>query len=146
MKAMKQRGLGLIALSILIALSATPQTPVNHKHRVVFEMNVPGPDNWNQLLGNMENIRKAFAPEEVQIEVVCLGRGLDLLLKTNSAYEERLKKASEDKIVLAACRNSMRARHVTAEDLFPFATTVDAGVAELVRKQEAGWSYLKAGE
>ena len=29
------------------------------------------------------------------------------------------------------------------EDLFPFASTVDSGVAELVRKQEAGWAYIK---
>jgi hypothetical protein len=34
-------------------------------------------------------------------------------------------------------------RNITAEDLFPFASTVDSGVAELVRKQEAGWAYVK---
>jgi intracellular sulfur oxidation DsrE/DsrF family protein len=27
----------------------------------------------------------------------------------------------------------------------PFAITVDSGVAEVVRKQEAGWSYIKSG-
>jgi len=37
----------------------------------------------------------------------------------------------------------MRDRNLTDEDLFPFASTVDSGVAELVRKQEAGWAYVK---
>ena len=37
-------------------------------------------------------------------------------------------------------------RKVTTEDLFPFASQVDSGVAELIRKQEAGWSYIRAGE
>jgi len=30
-------------------------------------------------------------------------------------------------------------------DLFPFASQVDSGVAELVRKQEAGWSISISG-
>jgi intracellular sulfur oxidation DsrE/DsrF family protein len=40
----------------------------------------------------------------------------------------------------------MRALKVTTEDLFPFAAQVDSGVAELVRKQEAGYAYIKGGE
>ena len=30
-------------------------------------------------------------------------------------------------------------------DLSPFAATVDSGVAEVVRKQETGWSYVRSG-
>jgi intracellular sulfur oxidation DsrE/DsrF family protein len=36
----------------------------------------------------------------------------------------------------------MRLMNVKTEDLFPFAAQVDAGVAELARKQEAGWAYI----
>ncbi len=39
----------------------------------------------------------------------------------------------------------MRHRNVQKSDLFDFVVTVDSGVAEVVRKQEAGWSYLKGG-
>jgi intracellular sulfur oxidation DsrE/DsrF family protein len=31
---------------------------------------------------------------------------------------------------------------VKTEDLFPFASQVDSGAAELARKQEAGWAYI----
>jgi intracellular sulfur oxidation DsrE/DsrF family protein len=48
-------------------------------------------------------------------------------------------------VTFAACENTMRRMNVTREMLLPFAVTVDAGVAELVRKQEAGWAYIKAG-
>jgi uncharacterized protein len=68
------------------------------------------------------------------------------LLKKSTEYAQRLKEASDKGVVLAACQNSMRAAKVTTEDLFPFAAQVDSGVAELVRKQEAGWSYIKGGE
>jgi intracellular sulfur oxidation DsrE/DsrF family protein len=39
----------------------------------------------------------------------------------------------------------MRKQNLTKEQLLPFAVTVDSGVAEVVRKQEAGWAYLKGG-
>ncbi len=136
----------LIALTLLLALAAIPETPESHQHRVVFEMNSPGPAAWEQALNNIENMQKALAPEPVQIEVVCFGKGLDLLLKTDTAYEEHLKKLVAGGVSVVACQNSMRRRNVTAADLLPFAGQVDSGVAEVVRKQELGWSYLKSGE
>jgi intracellular sulfur oxidation DsrE/DsrF family protein len=39
----------------------------------------------------------------------------------------------------------MRRKNVSRGELLPFATTVDSGVAEVVRKQEQGWSYVKSG-
>jgi hypothetical protein len=121
------------------------QTATPAKHRVVFQMNMPS-ESWNQLLGNVGNIQKSFGADNVQIEVVFYGKGLTALLKTNKEYEERLKKLAADGVVLGACQNSMRLMKVTGDDIFPFSTQVDSGVAELVRKQEAGWTYIRAGE
>ena len=116
------------------------------KHKVVFELNAPAPSGWDQLFHNMDNILTVFGGDGVQVEAVFFGRGLTMLLKKNTGYEQRLKEAFDKGIVLAACQNSMRAMRVTTEDLFPFAAQVDSGVAELVRKQEAGWAYIKGGE
>ena len=68
-----------------------------------------------------------------------------MLLLTNAGQAERLQKLSARGIVFAACENTMPKKNVTRTDLLPFATTVDFGVAEVVRKQEAGWSYVKSG-
>ena len=135
----------LAALAIFagaIAMHAQQSAP---KHRVVFQMNMPS-ESWTQLLGNVGNIQKAFGAEGVQIEIVFYGKGLTALLKTNKDYEERLKKLAEQGVILGACQNSMRLQKVTSADIFPFSTEVDSGVAELVRKQEAGWTYIRAGE
>lgn len=149
---MKIRMIPLIAVFSLGAVfagaqqnSAQSAAQKPAKHRVVFQMNMPA-ESWNQLLGNVGNIQKAFGAEGVQIEVVFYGKGLTALLKTNKDYEERLKKLAADGVVLGACQNSMRIQHVTSADIFPFSTEVDSGVAELVRKQEAGWTYIRAGE
>ncbi|HSR09398.1 MAG TPA: DsrE family protein [Bryobacteraceae bacterium] len=130
-----------------IAGTALAQTAAPAKHKVVLQMNVADNDSWNQLLGNVGNVQTAFKNDGgVQIEVVFYGKGLSALLRTNTAFEERLKKAAADGVILAACQNSMRLRKVTSQDIFPFSTEVDSGVAELVRKQEAGFSYIRAGE
>ena len=70
------------------------------------------------------------------------GRGLNMLRKTNAAYEERLKQLADSGVKLSACQNAMRALNIKTEDLFPFASQVDSGVAEIARKQEAGWAYI----
>ncbi len=131
------------SLTTALVVHAQQSTPA--KHKVVFQMNMPS-ESWNQLLGNVGNIQKAFGAEGVQIEVVFYGKGLTALLKTNTVYEERLKKLADAGVVLGACQNSMRLMKVTGDDIFPFSTQVDSGVAELVRKQEAGWTYIRAGE
>jgi intracellular sulfur oxidation DsrE/DsrF family protein len=135
-----------LATAALPAMSQTPETAPKPKHKVVFELNAQAPSGWDQLFHNVDNILKIFGPEGVQVEVVFFGKGLRMLLKTNAEYAERLKTAADKGVTLAACQNSMRAAKITTEDLFPFAAQVDSGVAELVRKQEAGWSYIKGGE
>ena len=97
------------------------------------------------MFNNIGNLQKSFG-KDTQIEVVFYGKGITALLKTNTAYEERMKQALADGVVLAACQNSMRMRKIKSEDIFSFSTEVDSGVAELVRKQEAGFSYIRAGE
>ena len=136
----------LAAATLLCVSAALPQTPVPVQHKVVLQMNVDGETSWNQVLGNARNIQTAFGEKNVRIEIVTYGKGILLMLKTNTAFEAQLKKAVESGIVIAVCQNSMRGRKVKSEDLFPFATEVDSGAAELVRKQEAGFAYLRAGE
>jgi len=94
------------------------------------------------MVAHVINLQKALGKENVQVEVVFFGPGLNMILKKNAAYEERLKQLADTGVTLAACQNAMRFLNVKTEDLFPFTTQVDSGVAELVRKQKAGWQYI----
>jgi uncharacterized protein len=144
---MKTTLLAVLAVATAgVALAQTAPASAPAKHKVVFQMNVADNDSWNQLFGNIGNARRAFEKDGIQIEVVFYGKGITALLKTNTAFEERLKKAAADGVVLGACQNTMRIRKITSQDIFPFATEVDSGVAELIRKQEAGFAYIRAGE
>jgi uncharacterized protein len=125
----------------LLALSAFSQSPAP-KHKVVFQLSEPQGLAWDVLVPHVTNLQAAFAKEGVQVEVVFFGPGLSMILKKNTASEAALKKLAESGVTLAACQNAMKLMKVTTEDLFPFTVQVDAGVAELTRKQEAGWSYI----
>ena len=133
----------LASLALLLAFTAGSQTPAVAKHRVVFQLTESEGPAWGSLVLHVNNMRKAFAADGgSQVEVVFFGPGLNMLRKTNTAYEERLKQLVDSGVILSACQNAMRMMNVKTEDLFPIAGQVDSGIAELVRKQEAGWSYI----
>lgn len=115
------------------------------KHRVVVEINSGDHETWSVALKNIANLQQSFGPSHVQVEVVALGKGIDLVLAGTSEFTERLGALSARGITFAACQNTMKQRHLAKQDLLPFVITVDSGVAEIVRKQEDGWSYLKTG-
>lgn len=114
-------------------------------HRVVIEVTADTPLQWESVLNNVENLQKAFASTRTEIEVVTHGKGLGMLEKANAAQSERIAKIASGGAKFAACENTMRLKKVQKSDLFDFVVTVDSGVAEVVRKQEAGWAYLKGG-
>ncbi len=140
---MKKTIVTAIVLMLMVVLAAVSQTPKGPKHHVVFQLTEPEGSAWNVLPLHVANMRNAFAQDGgSQVEVVFFGAGLNMLLKKNTAYEERLKQLADSGVTLSACQNAMRVMNVKTEDLFPFATQVDSGVAEIVRKQEAGWAYI----
>ncbi|MBZ5602625.1 MAG: DsrE family protein [Acidobacteriia bacterium] len=132
-----------IALTLAAVAVAVSQTPASPKHHVVFQMTEPQGPAWGTLFGHVNNLRAAFSKDGgSQVEVVFFGGGLNMLRKTNTEYEEQLKQLADSGVTLAACQNAMRRLNLKTEDLFPFVTQVDSGVAELARKQEAGWAYI----
>lgn len=96
-------------------------------------------------LKNIANLQQAFGADHIEIEAVVLGKGIDLVLGSDAEYADQLGALSRGGVTFAACQNTMRQRHIAKRDLLQFVVTVDSGVAELVRKQEAGWSYLNTG-
>ncbi len=132
-----------VAMALALAAGAVPQTAVAPKHRVVVELSDPQGPAWSELLVHVNNLVANFVQDGgVEVEVVFLGPGLDMLRKTNTTDEKRLNQLAEYGVSFVACQNSMAAMHLNTADLFPFVSEVRSGVAEVVRKQEAGWSYL----
>ncbi len=139
---MKRTFVALVALLVL-ALAALSQAPKPHKHHVVIEMSLASQDAWYEAEGHVRVLQDAF-PNDVDIEVVCSGEGVLMLGRSDTELQALLQRDADAGVVFAACQRSMRAKKLTTETLFPFVKQVPSGIAEVVMKQEAGYSYFKA--
>ena len=138
--------IAVAALALLpVTMNAqTEKSPADKTHRIVFEVTMEGPEQWTAVLNNVENLRTALGAA-TEIEVVAHSKGLGMLVAKDNGLTDRMKKLADDGVVFAACENTMKKKNVTKDQLVPFAKTTDSGVAEVIRKQETGWSYIKSG-
>jgi intracellular sulfur oxidation DsrE/DsrF family protein len=80
-----------------------------------------------------------------QIEVVCHGPGLDMLLSDRTIVEEKIKSLHDRGVIFNACEFSIKERKLEKSKIIMIAGFVPAGIIEIVSKQEQGWNYIKAG-
>ncbi|MDQ6623356.1 MAG: DsrE family protein [Verrucomicrobiota bacterium] len=134
-----------LGMASLAHAQEAKQRAVKGKHRILFEVTMAGEKQWTGVLNNVENVREALGQADTEVFVVAHSNGLGMLVQKDNPLAERIKGLADDGVVFAACENTMKKKHVRKEDLLRSATTVDSGVAEVVRKEEAGWSYIKSG-
>ena len=130
----------IILLSFQFVSQAQSATVI---HKVVIQLNTADTAAWSSTIGNIKNLQKIW-PGAIQVEVVAHGKGLDLLVKAKTHLAAEVEALVKEGVIFYACENSMKKHNVTKADLLMVAGTVPSGVAELVLKQELGWSYLKA--
>lgn len=134
----------LFVLALAMALTSTGQGPSAATHRALFPLNVPQGNDWGYMLAHVQNLRADFANDGgIEVEIVFYNNGINMLNKKTSPFGPALEALASEGVHLMACRNSMRSRKLKSEDLFPFITEVNSGVGEIIRKQEAGWGYIR---
>lgn len=139
-----KKTISILFLSVMALLFTNSIHAQNIKeHKVVIQLNTAVTASWSSTIGNIRNLQKIW-PNNISIEVVAHGKGLDLIVANKTHLANDVNALSKEGVVFAACENSMRKHNVTKADLLPVAITVPSGVAELVLKQEQGWAYLKA--
>lgn len=140
MKIIKLTTLFLIALC---TVSAVAQSKPNN-HKIVFQFT-----NANDTIQ-----QKAFAKQlknltdhwpTAEYEVVLYNMGLEFIMPTKSRHIAAIKKLHAKGVRFVVCENTMKNREITKEQLIPEVEYVLAGIAEIVEKQEQGWSYIKGG-
>ena len=59
--------------------------------------------------------------------------------------QEKTNQYKQNGVVFVACESTMIDRKIPHENIIPEAGFVKSAVVELVKKQEQGWTYFKAG-
>lgn len=134
--------LALIGTSSLFAQQSDGIVDLK-KHKIVMQFSDSDSLSQASVVGQVKNIRAAWPNAEV--EVVCHGPGLDLLIAAKSKASSQVAELSGKGIVFAACNNTMKRRNIKKEDLLSSAVVVPSAIIELTQKQEKGWAYIKGG-
>ncbi|HEX5091367.1 MAG TPA: DsrE family protein [Burkholderiales bacterium] len=112
------------------------------KEHLVLQVSDNDPAKWNLALNNAENVQEAFGKDNVEVEIVAYGPGLNML-KADSKVAPRLNKALDQSVGLIACGNTMRKMKLTKPDIIGGATFVDAGLTHIMKRQKEGWNYIR---
>jgi intracellular sulfur oxidation DsrE/DsrF family protein len=140
------------ASAILVATLSSGFAADGKPHRVTVQVDQNDPAVMNLALNNVSNIMEMYKArgENVQIEIVAYGPGLQMLRDDTSPVKDRLKQISDlsfpSQIRLSACNNTkegMEKREGHPITLVPQASLVPSGAVRLMELQEDGWSYLK---
>jgi len=119
------------------------QAAASTRERAIFAVSDADPQKWNLTLGNIANAIDGFGTSGVEIELVVYGPGIAMLRK-DSPVAAKLAMALKSGVRIAACQNSMRGFNLQATDLVPGAEPVPSGVVELIRRQHAGYAYVRS--
>ena len=133
-----------LVLSCLSFVS-TAQTiaPAVKEHRIVFQLASPDTLVHIGLMKQLNNLLTAVP--DVTVEVVCHGPGLNILIADKTTIQSQIQQLKMKGVTFAACENTMKDRNISKDRIIPEAVFVPAAIVEIMNRQEAGWTYVKAG-
>jgi len=109
--------------------------------KAVVHINFTDSERQKHGLKNVTNILKE--EKGAEIEVVCHGGGIGLLVKDKSDHADEVARLIKEGVRFVACENTLRDKSIPKENLLPDVTTVPSGAVEVIRKQQEGFGYFK---
>jgi intracellular sulfur oxidation DsrE/DsrF family protein len=140
---LKTIAITLLAAITLVAIPTLQAAPIK-THKVIFVITSPDESDWALTIKNITALVDGLKPEPVEIEVLAYGPGI-ISLKKDSSMAADIRTLQSPHLRFVACHHAMLAHNLKLEDLAPGVTPVPSGIVELVRRQEQGWTYIKAG-
>jgi intracellular sulfur oxidation DsrE/DsrF family protein len=131
----------LAAALAVLPLFASAQ-PGAAPTRVVVQVSEADPARWNLVLNNVRNLQDELGADKVSVEIVAYGPGIGML-KLDAPTNSRVTDAIKAGVAVQACENTMRNQKLERADMHPNVTYVPAGVVQIIRRQQAGWAYLR---
>ena len=113
------------------------------KEQAIFAVTDDDVKKWNLTLANIGNAIDGIGRNAAEIELVAYGPGI-AMLKKDSPVAAKIAAMQAKGLRVVACNNSMHAFHIEPSELAPGVGIVPAGVVELIRRQHAGYAYLRS--
>ena len=134
----------LRAAVMLVAAAVTPAALAQSaaENRVVIQVSDADAGKWNLALNNARNLQTDLGVKNVDIEIVAYGPGIGML-KSDSVVGNRISEAVGAGVKVVACENTMRGQKLAKGDMLSGIGYVEAGVVEIMRRQQERWAYLR---
>jgi len=135
--------LTVLLLSVITLFGQDSVPKDGKKYHVIFEMSAGEQPRLEGIVRNIDNLKIALGADNVTVELVLHGSAILSYTKDKTTLASEWERLAKSGVVLLACGNSLKMRNIPKETLLPDIKVVDSAVAELVRKQFAGWQYLR---
>lgn len=138
---MKTFLLFLLFLFTFGSIASAGETP---RYKMLLQISEDSVDKLNLALNNAKNAQNAFGPDNIEIEIVAFGGGIQTLKYYAPApLADKVKQATYSGVRIVACENALRSAKLRPTDMLREVRYVPSGVAEIVEKATQGWVYIK---
>ena len=118
--------------ALLFILSSTCWSAEAPRYKLLLQISEDSMDKLSLALNNAKNAQNAFGAENIEIEIVVFGAGI-----------QTLKYYTYNGVRIVVCENAMRSANLRPSDMLEEIKYVPSGVAEIVEKHTLGWTYVK---
>lgn len=130
-----------VALTFWALSGAAVDAP---RYRLLLQVSEGSLDKLSLALNNARNAQAAFGPQNIEIEVVVFGSGVETLkYYVPTPIADKVKQAVYSGVRIVVCENAMQTHHLRATDMLREVRFVPSGVAEIVEKHTQGWTYVR---
>ena len=112
------------------------------RNKVIFSVTDNDAGKWNLVLSNAASVQQNIGAENIDVEVVVWGPGINML-KLESVAGNQVNGLTTKGIKIVACETTMHALKLAPQDMLASAGYVPGGVIELMQKQQQGWAYIR---
>lgn len=134
----------MICMCLAAQTSASRTPPAAPHHRILVDLTTVISDGWALTLSNVEGLKHHFK-DDAEIEVVVHGPAVSMLYRNDVDFGARIQQLHNAGVHFVVGTSTVELTHAKKEDLFPFVEYVPSSIAEIVLRQEQGWSYIKGG-
>ena len=140
---MKSLKLMILLLIGLTTFSAIAQKKPNN-HKIVFQFtNASDTLQQKAIINQLTNLTTHWP--KAKYEVVIHSMGLPFVMSGKSKQIQAIKVLRAKGVRFLVCENTLKSQKVSKDQLLSEVEYVPVGIAEIVEKQEQGWTYIKGG-
>jgi len=114
------------------------------KYKAIIQLTSSDPKVYKSMTRQILNLLEHL-DGQVEVKVVCHGASSQFCVEKENIQLEEINALLAKEVQINVCRNMLVSNHIEPAELIAGINIIPSGMAELVIRQQEGWSYIKAG-